>query len=442
MLKFIDFEILIARKNLVAQKKIIIIGGGASGLFAAGCAAKNGANVLVLEKKDRPGRKLLITGKGRCNITNTAPLPEFINHFGKNGRFLRQAFNVFFNNDLVEFFESIGVATTTERGGRIFPTSSEAKDIVDALVKWNHGLGVRIKNSFTVEKLLIDNNRIIGVSACPTSSRSDKQPPKTSVDFFADAVILAAGGSSYPATGSNGAGIKLAAQAGHTIVPVRPALVPIITAGTLAQQLQGLSLKNVTATLWIDNKKGHQDFGEMLFTHYGLSGPIILSLSRRVVDALAAGSQVEISIDLKPALDEQKLDARLLRDFDASGKKQFQSILKGLLPQKMIPVCCECTQIPPDLSAGQISAKQRKRLLNWLKDVRFKVTGHRDFNEAIITAGGIETKEINPRTMESRLVNGLYLAGEVIDIDADTGGFNLQAAFSTGRLAGYAASQH
>jgi len=416
----------------VTPRRVIVVGAGASGLMAAGQAAEMGASVLLLEKMDRPGRKLRITGKGRCNLTNVAPVSDFIAHFGPSGCFLRQAFYRFFTSDLLALFEELGVPTVTERGGRVFPVSQEARDVVDALVRWVREGGVQIQTRSSVERLLIEEERVVGV--------------KTSTDptgrtYRADAVIVATGGASYPATGSTGDGYRLAESVGHTLVPVRPALVPLETAGDVAPRLQGLSLRNVTAQTWIAGQEQAELFGEMLFTHFGVSGPIILSLSRQIVDALRQDRRVVLSIDLKPALDGDKLDARLLRDLDAHGKRHFRTLLKGLLPSKLIPVCIDLTGIPPHKEAHQITAQERERLRTWLKDFRLEVTGHRPFSEAIITAGGVETREVDPRTMASRLVEGLYFAGEVLDVDADTGGYNLQAAFSTGWLAGRSAAR-
>ena len=410
------------------RKRIIVIGGGASGLMAAGQAAALGAEVTVLEKMPRTARKLGITGKGRCNLTNIASLNEFIDHFGRNGRFLRQAFNVFFSRDLITFFGKLGVPTVTERGGRVFPTSEEARDIVTAMNRYAGDNGVKILLNCPVKKILTKESRVTGV----TVENNDQ--------IEAAAVILATGGKSYPATGSTGDGFSLVKAMGHTINPARPALVPLVSAGNTAARLQGLSLKNVEAKLLIDGRKKASHFGEMLFTHFGLSGPIILSLSKWAVEALETGQKVSVTIDLKPALDDKKLDSRLQRDFMTHGKRQFKSILKDLLPRTLIPVCIDLTGIDGDKPAHQISAAERRRLRLWLKDFRIEITGQRGFSEAIITAGGISTKEINPRTLESRLVKGLYFAGEIIDIDADTGGYNLQAAFSTGYLAGSSAA--
>jgi predicted Rossmann fold flavoprotein len=422
-------------------RHVIVIGAGPAGLMAAGQAAEQGATVLLLEKMDRPGRKLRITGKGRCNLTNVAPLSDFVAHFGPNGRFLRQAFSHFFTPDLVAFLKGLGVPTVTERGGRVFPASQEATEVVDALLRWVHDRGVTLRTRSPVERLLVEGQRVTGVRIARNQVSSEKPGFSDSEQLYrADAVIVATGGASYPATGSTGDGYRLAESVGHTVVPIRPALVPLETAGDVASRLQGLSLRNVAVRLWVDGKKQGELFGEMLFTHFGLSGPTVLSLSRQAVDALHLGQSVRLSIDLKPALDERKLDARLLRDLDAHGKQQFRTLLKGLLPRKLIPVCLDLTGIPPEKLAHQITAQERKRLRAWLKDFRLQVTGYRSFAEAIITAGGVDTREVDPRTMASRLVEGLYFAGEVLDVDADTGGYNLQAAFSTGWLAGRSAA--
>ena len=396
--------------------------------MAAGQAASLGARTLVLEKMPRPGLKLRISGKGRCNLTNTCELADFLPHFGRNGRFLRQAFHRFFSADLIDFLRREGVNTVTERGGRVFPVSEQAQDVVDALLRFGYRHGVEIRTGVTVRALQHDAGRVTGVQT-------------SAGEFPAAAVILATGGASYPGTGSSGDGYHLASALGHTIVPVRPALVPLTTAGDLAQRLQGLSLRNVSVSVWLDGDKTDEQFGEMLFTHFGVSGPIILTLSRLVVDALAAHQQVELSIDLKPALDHPKLDARLLRDLDAGGKRQMHTLLKELLPQSLIVVCLDQTGIPSDQVGHQVTAAQRQRLRTWLKDFRLTVTGHRGFREAIVTAGGVDLREVDPRTCASRLVPNLYFAGEILDLDGDTGGYNLQSAFSTGWLAGRSAAE-
>lgn len=424
-------------------RRVIVVGGGAAGLMAAGQAAGLGAETLLLEKMNHPGRKLRITGKGRCNLTNIASVSDFIAHFGPSGRFLRQTFSQFFSAELIAFFEGLGVRTVTERGGRVFPAGDGAEEVVDALVRWIRERGVTLHTHAPVERLIVEAGRVVGVQVSPVPTTREKVTAGSGCAervYPAEAVIIATGGASYPGTGSTGDGYRMAEAVGHTIVPLRPALVPLDTGGGIAAKLQGLSLRNVNVQVWADGRKEAAAFGEMLFTHFGVSGPIILSLSRGIVDALRAGQRVSLSIDLKPALDEAKLDARLLRDLDAHGKRQFRTLLKGLLPRTLIPVCLELTGIAPDKVAHQITAEERQRLRTWLKDFRLEVTGHRPFAQAIITAGGVTTREVDPRTMASRLVEGLFFAGEVLDVDADTGGYNLQAAFSTGWVAGRSAA--
>jgi predicted Rossmann fold flavoprotein len=411
---------------------VIVVGAGPAGLMAAGQAAGLGARTLVLEKMERPARKLGITGKGRCNVTNVAPMEDFIAHFGPGGQFLRQAFHRFFAPDLVAFLEQeLGLATVTERGGRVFPASESAPQVVGALVRWAQARGATLRTGAPVERVLVEEGRVVGVALRPPGSRL----------YDADAVILATGGASYPGTGSTGDGYRMAEALGHTVVPIRPALVPLETAADVAQRLQGLSLRNVNVSLLLDGEREAEEFGEMLFTHFGVSGPIILTLSGRIVDALRAGRHVTLSVDLKPALDEGKLDGRLRRDLDAHGKRHLRTILKRLLPSLLIPVCIDLARLPAHKVAHQITTEERGRLRAWLKDFRLEVTGHRSLAEAIVTAGGVHTNEINPRTMASRKVDGLYFAGEIIDVNADTGGYNLQAAFSTGWLAGRAAAE-
>ena len=406
--------------------------------MCAGKAAERGADATILERMSRPARKLMITGKGRCNLTNVAPLADFLDHFGPNGRFLRQAFNSFFVSDLLDFFKREGVRTVTERGGRVFPVSNEAKEIVDALAGWAERNGAVIRSRCRVRRIRKLSTGEFRVEF-EYSGEAKGMPQSKKMSYSADKVVIATGGASYPATGSTGDGYSLARSLGHTIIPIRPALVPLETSGDAAQELQGLSLRNVSVRLFVDGKKLSGMFGEMLFTHFGVSGPVILSLSKFAVEALDAGKTTSISIDLKPALDDKKLDARLMRDIDAHGRMKFRGLLKLLLPMKLIPVCADLVGISLEKPLHQLTAGNRKSLRNWLKDFRLEVTGHRSFNEAIITAGGVRTSEINPRTMESRIVRGLFMAGEVMDLDADTGGFNLQAAFSTGWLAGVSA---
>lgn len=415
------------------MRKIAVIGGGASGLMAAATAAKNGARVVLIEKMHRPGRKLRITGKGRCNITNIASLDDFLSHFGKNGKFLRPSFNAFFSEDLTVLLSKLGVPIITERGGRVFPESGQAGDIVDALANWAKSFGVKTHTEATAMNLKAVDKHIKGLMI--------SEKGKTTEKFIeADSVIIATGGKSYPATGSTGDGYELAAELGHTIVPVRPALVPLIANGKICSRLKELTLKNVNVKLYVNYKKKTEAFNEVMFTEAGLSGAAILAVSRHAVDALRNGQEVSVSIDLKPALDYKKLDGRLLRDIGNHGNRTYKTLLSGLLPKRLIPVFAELIGIPDDTSLSQFTVEQRKKLLDLLKDFRFEIIGHGDFNEAIITSGGINLREINPNTLESRLVQGLFFAGEVMDIDADTGGYNLQAAFSTGYLAGKSAA--
>lgn len=399
------------------------MGAGPAGLIAAGRAAELGGKVLVLEKMRNPGRKLLITGKGRCNITNSAPISEFIQHVFPNGRYLKSIFSQYFSDEILDLLERYGVDVTLERGGRYFPTSQKSLDILNALLAWSKDLKVEIRCGQNVENLTIVDNEITGVVSNGNLIKANK-------------VILATGGKSYPATGSTGDGYELAKACNHKIIKAIPALVPLETAGNLAQNLQGLNLRNVNAVIWINNKKAGEAFGEMLFTHFGLSGPIILTLSRIAVMALQNGDKVEITIDLKPALDDQKLDNRLLRDLNDNGKKKLGNIFKFWLPSSMVPVFIKETGINPDKECHQVSGKERKQIRNMMKNLKFEITKNRSFAEAIITAGGISTKDISPKTMESKKIKGLHFAGEVIDLDAETGGYNLQIAYSTGWVAG------
>ncbi len=413
----------------MTQKPIIVIGGGPAGLMAAGKAAESGAPVLLLEKMKKPGRKLAITGKGRCNLTNIADMDAFLSRFGKNGRFLRQSFQSFFNDDLMEFMRKRGLELVTERGGRVFPASGKAQAVVTLLVDWIHRCGVTIQTGTSVKKLLLEGDRVTGV-------RTHKE------DLACSSVILATGGASYPATGSTGDGYRIAELVGHHIVPIRPALVPLETKGDSALKMSGLNLRNVGVRLLINGKKKADGFGELVFADFGITGPVTLQLSGMAVDALINEDRVGVSIDLKPALDENKLDARLLRDFAKRAREPISSILRGLLPPQMVPVCLETTDISPEKTGATISAPERRRLKNWMKNFQLDITGHRPFSEAIITAGGINTREIDPRSMASRQIKGLFLAGEILDIQAHTGGYNLQAAFSTGWLAGEAAGRY
>ncbi len=405
---------------------VIVIGGGPAGLMAAGQAASGAARVLLVEKMDQPGRKLRITGMGRCNLTNSADLEDFLVHFGPQGKFLRQAFSRFFSQDLTEFLSRVGVPTAVERGGRVFPVQDDAAAVTEKLVAWAETCGVQLLCGTAVEGILVDGNMAAGVQT------------RAGQCIFSRAVILATGGASYTGTGSTGDGYRMAAALGHTIQPLRPALVPVKTRGDTAKKLQGLALRNARATVYVNGKKRASEFGELLFTHFGLSGPIILTLSGQIADAWGAGGKVELSIDLKPALDEARLDARLLRELDSGGVQPFRNMLKRLLPRGLIAVCAGLTGIPPEKACHQVTANERGRLLGWLKDFRLEVSGHLPLEAAMVTAGGVSLDEVDPRTMASRRIAGLFFAGEVLDLAADTGGFNLQAAFSTGWLAGRA----
>ncbi|MDA3953689.1 MAG: NAD(P)/FAD-dependent oxidoreductase [Bacteroidales bacterium] len=411
----------------------IIIGGGAAGLMAAGQAATLSQNVLVLERMNRPGRKLSITGKGRCNITNTAPLAEFIRQVQPNGRFLRSSFSNFYSEELISFFNSIGVKTIIERGDRVFPDNGKAVEIVKSMVAWCKNKGVVIKTNIRVNSLIIKDDKLLGVRGI-----LEENGKKENLLFDANKVIIATGGASYPATGSTGDGYKLAKSVGHKVNSILPSLVPLETEGKIAKELNGLELKNIRGTIWIDGKKAGEDFGEMSFTNFGITGPIVLSLSRMIVPAIQEnlsadrqGKEIIFSIDLKSALDDKKLDNRLIRDFNDKGKETFTNILSGLLPKVLISTCIQSTKIDPDKLGHQISSNERKELRKWLKNFNLKVIGHRPFEEAIITVGGVDTNEVNQKSMESKLINGLFFAGEILDLDAPTGGYNLQIAFST-----------
>lgn len=411
---------------MTERKKIIVVGAGAAGMMAAGQAALSGAETILLEKMARPGMKLAITGKGRCNLTNIAPIPEFIGHFGRNGRFLRQAFHRFFNDDLILFFESKGLLLTKERGGRVFPTKGKAQQVVKVFVDWLDKCGVKVKYNSAVTELLVTENGVAGV-VC-----NGKR-------IAADAVILSTGGACYPATGSTGDGYPMAQQLGHSVVTVRPALVPLVTKGG-ARKMADLNLRNIGVRLIIDGKKAAEGFGEVTFANYGVTGPVILTLSAVAVDALQTQKKVELILDLKPALDDKKLDARLLRDFAKRDKETIASILRGLLPREMVEVCLEEIEVPADRVGHSVTAVERKKLRHWLKNFRITVIDHRPLKEAIVTAGGVTLAEVNPRTMESQKVKNLFFTGELLDLQADTGGYNLQAAFSTGWLAGNCAA--
>ena len=399
---------------------IVIIGGGPAGMMAAIAAAEEGASVCLLEPNERLGKKLNITGKGRCNLTNDCDLEEFLRNIPRNGRFLYSAYSRFTSADVMAFFEELGVPLKTERGNRVFPVSDRAFDISGALERRLKKLRVSILRD-RAEALIIQDGVLWGI-------KGDK------ADYEAGQVVVATGGVSYPLTGSTGDGYHLAKQAGHTIQEPRGSLVPLCAAGELCASLQGLSLKNVSLRVYENNKKIYSDFGEMLFTHFGVSGPMVLSASAhmRHFDK----KQYRLEIDLKPALDEPALDKRLLADFAKHANSDFINSLDELLPRKLIEPFVLLTEIDPHQKVHDLTKEQRRRVLTLLKALPIEVTGPRPVAEAIVTSGGVTVKEINPSTMESKLLSGLYFAGEVLDVDAYTGGFNLQIAWCTGRLVG------
>ncbi len=401
---------------------ILIIGGGAAGMMAAIRAAEYGGKVTLIERNDRCGKKLKITGKGRCNVTNACDTREFLCHVPTNPRFLYSALGCFSTEDTMSFFEEMGVPLKVERGRRVFPVSDRAEDIAGALVKKMNSLGVEILHA-RAEEIIIKDGK-----ACAVKADGREIP--------ASSVIIATGGRSYPGTGSDGDGYKLARSVGHTVVPLVPSLVPITSKSKICPSLQGLSLKNVSLHV-TDTQSGktvYEDFGEMMFTHFGVTGPMILSASAHLTD-MAAG-KYELHINLKPALDPKELDARVLSDFAKYANKDFINALSDLLPAKLIPVVVALSGIDGRKKVNSVTKEERARLCAVLSDLKIKADGFRPIAEAIVTKGGIAVSEINPKTMESRLVSGLYFAGEVIDVDAYTGGYNLQIAFSTGALAG------
>jgi len=402
----------------------VIIGAGPTGLIAAIESKTSTNKVCVLEKMHKPAMKLKITGKGRCNITNNDNLNTFIKKFGKNGRFLKYAFSEFFNTDLIKYFEKEGVQFKLERGERWFPASDKAIEIANVLLNKAKSNSIEIKTNADVVAIKQSNKNEFLINL------KDKTVIQTKK------LLIATGGKSYPKTGSTGDGYRLAAKLEHTVVPLSPSLVPLETTGIIAAKLQGLSLKNINASIISENKKITEQFGEMLFTDFGVSGPIILTLSQAAIDLLHQKKEIILSIDLKPALDHKKLDQRILREISEHSKQNFKTMLKRLLPQKMIPVFIDLLRISEDKQLSQINSEERKKIRMLLKEFNLEICGYKSYDDAVVTAGGISLKEVNPQTMESKLVPGLYFAGEILDLNGETGGFNLQAAFSTGWVAG------
>ena len=427
------------------MSNVIVIGAGAAGMMAAIAAAQNGNQVTVLEKNEKAGKKIYITGKGRCNITNACDVEELFNNVVTNKKFLYSAFYGFSNDDVVAMLKEAGLETKVERGGRVFPVSDRAGDVISAFVRIMKRLGVKIEYDTTVIELVISHSD--EVDGDMESSRTGKTGKKKAQGIItgvkcssgkiykADAVIVATGGVSYPTTGSTGDGYEFAQKAAHNVTALSPALVPFNVAEEDIKELQGLALKNSGVTIYDGKKKLYEDFGELLFTHFGVSGPTVLSASSYVAKKIKE-HPLKLVIDLKPGLDTEQLDARVLRDFDEFTNKNFNNALDKLLPKSLIPVVIRRSGIDEYKKVHEISREERLRLVNTIKNLEFTLTGLRGYNEAIITQGGVSIKEIDPSTMESKLVKGLYFAGEVLDLDAVTGGFNLQIAWSTGHLAG------
>lgn len=405
------------------MSNVIVVGGGAAGMMAAVFAARNGQNVQLLEKNEKLGKKLFITGKGRCNITNAADIEDLFTAVTSNPKFLYSGFYSFTNQQVIDFFEELGVKTKIERGERVFPVSDHSSDVIAAFSRELKLLGVSVSLHTEVRELLCEQDKVCGVLL--TNGKKMK----------ADAVIVATGGISYPSTGSTGDGYRFAKETGHRVTELLPSLVPMEVRQWYAKELQGLSLRNIEICITDGKKKLYEEFGEMLFTHYGVTGPVILSASS-VVGKTLRKKELTLHIDLKPALSEEQLDKRILREFDANHNKQYKNSIDSLFPAKLKPVMIELSEIEPEKKVNEITKEERQRLVHLIKDFTMTLTGLRGYNEAIITKGGISVKEIDPGTMESKKMKGLYFAGEVLDLDAVTGGYNLQIAWSTGYLAG------
>lgn len=406
------------------MSQVIIIGGGAAGMMAAIAAARAGHKVRIYEKNEKLGKKVYITGKGRCNVTNACDTEELFQNVVHNAKFLYSSFYAFTNTDVMELIEHYGCPLKTERGNRVFPVSDKSSDVIHALAVALRELDVEVELHEEVTAVLTEQEKVTGVRL-----------KRGSRDVFADAVIVTTGGLSYPSTGSTGDGYRFAKELGHSVTELSPALVPFEAREEVCKELQGLSLRNIRAEIRKGKKVLYSEFGEMLFTHFGVSGPVLLSASSYVA-AQIKKEPLTLSIDLKPALGEEQLDARILRDFEEAKNKQFKNSLNQLLPAKLIPVIIERSGISPEKKVNEITREERRCLVQAVKDFCITLTGLRDYKEAIITQGGVSVREVNPSTMESKKTAGLYFAGEVLDLDAVTGGFNLQIAWSTGYLAG------
>ena len=412
------------------MSNVIVVGGGAAGMMAAIFAARNGQNVTLLEKNEKLGKKIFITGKGRCNITNASEIEDLFSAVISNPKFLYSGFYSFTNDQVIHFFEELGVATKIERGNRVFPVSDHSSDVIAALTREMQHLKVKVQLHCEVKELLINNEREIKGVRLANGKK-----------MTADAVVVATGGISYPSTGSTGDGYRFARNCGHKVTELFPSLVPMEVKEWYAKELQGLSLKNIEIHITDGKKKLYDEFGEMLFTHYGVTGPVILSASS-IVGKTLEKKELVLHIDLKPALTEEQLDKRLLREFEANHNKQFKNAIDSLLPAKLRPVIIELSGIEEEKKVHEITKEERLNLLRLIKDFHKTLTGLRGYNEAIITKGGISVKEIDPGTMESKLIKNLYFAGEVLDLDAVTGGYNLQIAWSTGHLAGKSSAEN
>lgn len=413
---------------IMTAKKVIVVGAGASGLMAAGTAAEHDADVILIEKMNKAGRKLLLTGNHRCNFTNTEALPEFLKKFSCNRGFIKPAVYAFSSKSLIVFFKKLGVNAKVENGNRIFPASDSSAEVLKALTDWLELNNINMVLETPVKRLIAENGSVTAVE------------DSYGVKHYADSVIIATGGMSYPLTGSTGDGYRWAQKLGHSVIKPRPSIVPVETCQNITEQLKGVSLRSVSVRVYLPGKKRKAEVGDVLFTHFGLSGPAILTLSRFIVDSIDAGDKPVISIDIRPDMRDNELEQCLLDEIKKGARKKLKSIIRSLLKKKLAQACLKLNGLNGDKSGNQVTSEDRKKIRLWIKDFRIPVTGYRPIEESIITAGGVSTLEINRSNMGSKIIKNLFFAGEVIDIDAVTGGYNLQAAFSTGYLAGKSAA--